>query len=287
MSSGARPGPAAAPGGVPLRVTFVRCSTVLLSWGDVHLLTDPWFGMHMRGLPVFRRPGLAPEALPPLAAVLASHLHPDHFDAPALRRLGRPPGRLLVPPGGAAALARERLPVRPTELPPWTTTDVGPLRVTAVPGPHTGPPPAEVNYVVAHPAWGTLFFGGDARLDALLLDAVQRRCGPFRLALLPVGGSRILGVRTVMAPGDAVRAADILDADHVVPLHEGGLWLSVPPLSRHPGRSAHLVARFAARGERERAIVLAEGEGATVTPGRRSPGRPAGGLSRGCRAGPG
>jgi L-ascorbate metabolism protein UlaG (beta-lactamase superfamily) len=244
-----------------LRVTLIRCSTVLLSWGGWHALTDPWFGRHLRGLPVFRRPGRRPEELPPLAAVLVSHLHPDHWDLPALRRLGRPPQRLLLPPGGIAAAGRglETLGGAPGELAPWTATDVGPVRVTAVPGPHTGPPPDEVNYVLEFPGWGAVFFGGDAKLARPVLTTVRRRHGPMRLALLPVGGTRILGVRTVMSPDDAAEAADLLGAERVVPLHEGGLWLSVPPLSLHPGRAAALAARFARAGQPERAIVLREG----------------------------
>lgn len=246
----------------PLRITMVRCSTVLLEWGDLALLTDPWFGMHLRGLPCFRRPGRTPEALPPLAAVLVSHLHPDHFDLRAIARLVPPPPRVVLPPGGRAALGGSA-PPGSEELTPWQSTTIGAVEVTAMPGPHTGPRPDEVNFVLRFPGWGTLFFGGDARLDRPLVAEIGRTFGPFRVALLPVGGSRILGVRTVMAPDDALAAADLLGAAHVVPLHEGGIWMSVPPLSLHPGRARHLAAAFAARGQAGRITVLVEGASAT------------------------
>ena len=82
----------------------------------------------------------------------------------------------------------------------------------------------------------------------------------IRLALLPVGGTRILGRRTVMGPTDARDAALLLDAAVVIPIHEGGIWMSVPPLSLHPGRCRHLVSLFEGLGQRERVVHLREGE---------------------------
>ena len=240
----------------PLGVTMVRCATLLLTWGRTRLLTDPWFAMHLRGLPCFRRPGLAPEDLPPLDAVLASHLHPDHFESPALDRLRRSPGRVILPPGGLARLGRAAAPGW-EELAPWTATRVNGVDIAAVPGPHTGPGPDEVNYVLRFPGWGTVFFGGDARLDRAVLAAVADHHGPVRLALLPVGGTRIFGRRTVMSPADALAAAGILGAGTVIPIHEGGIWMSVPPLSLHPGRARHLAR---AAGDSREVVVLREGE---------------------------
>jgi L-ascorbate metabolism protein UlaG (beta-lactamase superfamily) len=247
-----------------LTVTMVRCATLLLEWERLRLLTDPWFGMTMRGLPCFRRPGLAPEAMGALDGVLISHLHADHVDPGAMTRLEPAPGRLLVPPGARATRVGRRLPGVVDELSPWTSTRLGPATVWAVPGPHTGPGPDEVNYVVDVPEWGRLFFGGDARFDGLTLLEIARRFAPFRVALLPVGGTRILGRRTVMNPDDAWRAARLLDARVVVPIHEGGIWMSVPPLSLHPGRARRLAGLAARDGDAERVVVLREGERARV-----------------------
>ena len=244
-----------------LSVTMVRCSTLLLSCDGVRLLTDPWFAMHLRGLPCFRRPGLTPEQIPLLDGLLVSHLHPDHFDSGAVARLRVRGGRALFPPG---ALARLEVPAKAdwAELAPWEAARLGDVQVAAVPGPHTLPGPEEINFVIRFPAYGAVFFGGDARLDRVVLDRVGREHGPIRLALLPVGGTRIFGRRTVMDPRDAERAADLLRAERVVPIHEGGIWLSVPPASLHRGRARHLARAFARRGEPERVVVLREGESA-------------------------
>lgn len=250
--------------GTALTVTLIRCSTLLLACGGARLLTDPWFGMTMRGLPVFRRPGISPRALPPVDAVLVSHLHPDHFDPRGLARLVPPPGAVLLPPGGLDKLGSTAH-GHWRELAPWDSTAVGDVEVVSVPAIHTGPGPDEVNFVVRFPRFGAVYFGGDARLDRPLFEAIERRLGPVRVALLPVGGTHILGKRTVMNPTDALAAADILGARNIVPIHEGGIWLSVPPLSRHPGRARHLARLAAERGQAGRVTVLAEGESARFT----------------------
>lgn len=244
-----------------LRVTMLRCSTLLLEMGNVRILTDPWFGMCMRVLPVFRRPGMAARDIGRLDAVLVSHLHPDHYDEDALAALSPRPRRVLLPPGALEALGGQR-PASWQELAPGETLDLPAdgLTIHAVPGPHTGPPPDEVNFVIDFRGWGRVFFGGDARFDRAVLGQIAARFGPMDLALLPVGGTRIFGSRTVMSPGDAWRAAEILGARHVIPIHEGGIWMSVPPLSLHPGRARHLLDLARGAGQSERVIYLGEGE---------------------------
>jgi L-ascorbate metabolism protein UlaG (beta-lactamase superfamily) len=242
---------------------MIRCATLLLEWGGVRLLTDPWFAGHLRGLPCFRSPGLTEAQVGRVDAVLVSHLHPDHFDRRALERLRPPPPLVLLPPGARGRLGRAWPPSH-VELAPWQARTIGSVTVTAVPARHTGPGPDEVNHVLDLPGWGRVYFGGDARLDRDLFVTIAARFAPIRLALLPVGGTRILGKRTVMAPADAWEAARTLQAEAVVPIHEGGLWLSVPPLSLHPGRARHLARLAEQAGSGPRVVVLAEGESTTL-----------------------
>lgn len=246
-----------------LRLTMIRCSTLLLEWPGLRLLTDPWFAMHLRGLPCLRRPGREPSDLGALDAVLASHMHPDHFDGAAVHRLSPPATRILVPPGAPGMRVLRRLPSPIEVLAPWHSTQIGPATVWAVPALHTFPPPDEVSYVIDVPGWGRLFFGGDARFDGPTFVEVARCFAPIRVALLPVGGTLILGRRTTMAPVQAWHAARLLQAREIVPIHEGGIWLSVPPLSLHPGRAAHLRALAARDGVPERVTCLGEGQQAT------------------------
>jgi L-ascorbate metabolism protein UlaG (beta-lactamase superfamily) len=97
--------------------------------------------------------------------------------------------------------------------------------------PHSG---YENAYVVEQGGL-SLFFAADARYDAVFARIGERHRP--RVALLPVGGTVALGRRIVMNPADALRAAADLGARTVVPIHRGGEWMSVPPLSFHPGRA--------------------------------------------------
>ena len=63
---------------------------VLVSVGGVHVLIDPMFSE--RAGRIYRRsipPGLVPSELPPLAALLVTHSHYNHLDAPSVRAVGR------------------------------------------------------------------------------------------------------------------------------------------------------------------------------------------------------
>jgi L-ascorbate metabolism protein UlaG (beta-lactamase superfamily) len=84
---------------VSAELEFGGTATTLLRLGPFTLLTDPNF-LHRGqraylgyGLWTRRRtePAIRPETLPPLDAVLLSHLHGDHFDRIAKKRLDRRP----------------------------------------------------------------------------------------------------------------------------------------------------------------------------------------------------
>ena len=78
-------------------LTFVGTATTLMSYGGFTVLTDPNFlhrgqraylgkGLWSRRL---TEPAMQPADLPPLDAVVLSHLHGDHFDRIARRGLSR------------------------------------------------------------------------------------------------------------------------------------------------------------------------------------------------------
>ena len=83
--------------------------------------------------------------------------------------------------------------------------------------------------------------------------------------MLPVGGTLIFGTRTTMDPGDAARASEVLAPRFVIPIHEGGEWMPVPPASWHPGRFAHFERARANSTSRSEARVLAPGGSATFS----------------------
>ncbi|MBM4387833.1 MAG: MBL fold metallo-hydrolase, partial [Deltaproteobacteria bacterium] len=162
---------------------------------------------------------------------LVSHLHFDHFDRDAIKKLWHEDLTVCGPKGIAKRLMGEKK-FNVVEMSEWDSLDIGGVKIHAVPAKHTFPPPEEINFVIEH-AGSNLFFGGDCKFSY----AFQKIRGRFRIdaALVPVSGTLVFGRRVVMSPEDAVKACEILEARVAIPIHPGGVWLSVPPFSMHPG----------------------------------------------------
>lgn len=253
--------PVPPPSGPPgrLRVCWLRTSCLLLQAEGSTAITDPWFGSVMRVLPTFHPTGIARRDLPPIDAVFASHLHADHFSARDVRAFGHP-GLTVVGTPGTAARHAELAPRHAAsvhDLPAGASLSVGPWTVHAVPCEHTGPPPAEVNYVI-DVAGRRVFFGGDARRSEHHA-AIARRFPGIDLALLPVGGTLIFGHRTTLSPDDAVAVCAQLKPRWALPIHEGGEWLPLPPMSWHPGRTRHFHEALRLSGLPTRGLVAPRG----------------------------
>jgi L-ascorbate metabolism protein UlaG (beta-lactamase superfamily) len=235
-------------------ITYIRASTLLINCSGLSVLTDPWFKNHLRGLPCFKPPGIPLDHLPGIDVVLASHLHPDHYDVDAVKRISARARLSIIGPRGIRRQSRGIAGAEIIELVPWEGKRVGDTVFTATEASHSG---VEVNFVIES-GERTLFFGGDCKFSGAF-EEIRRR---FRvdIAMLPIGGTRVLGRRIVMGPQDALRAARILGAAVVIPIHEGGIWMSVPPLSLHPGRPQHLVDLVRHEGVATEVVVLRTGQ---------------------------
>ncbi|HSK62032.1 MAG TPA: MBL fold metallo-hydrolase [Actinomycetospora sp.] len=249
----ALPLPPAGPGRIA--VTWLGHASALLRVDGVTLLVDPVLA---GGIPGARRrltaPPLRPEQLPPLDAVLISHDHYDHLDAPTLRRLPRTT-RVLAGAGSAPWFARRGF-TDVTELDWWESTSVGAASRVELPSrraPLDAASPVTVEFVPAHHwsrrtpfdtcrrLWGGwVVTGRDGRS---VLHAGDTGAGPFHarigarhrdvaVAVLPVGAyaPRPLLRGVHMDPAEAVRAAADLGARRVVPVHWGTFVLSGEPI---------------------------------------------------------
>ena len=256
----------------PLTITPIRTSCVLLQIGDFAILTDPFFADRMSGRKVIRQPALSVAQLPPIQLLLASHLHADHFDPPVVAQLiARNPHIRLVGTAGTSRFCRKRgllgtqISAAPLDMRPGDELMVDEVAITALPCRHTGPPPPEVNYLLAWRGW-QIFFGGDARLSDRTEEAAAMIAarGTLDLALLPVGGSEIWLRRTTMGPDDAVRACALLKPQLAMGIHEGGEWPAMPPMSRHPGRRADFERLLAASDLTTATVSIGPGEVAVI-----------------------
>lgn len=246
--------------GRSLAVTYIRACTLLIRLDGLVVVTDPWFSMRMRFLPALRRPGIPLAAMPKADLILCSHLHADHFEKRALSALAD--GRTVVAgPRGTAKQLPRTFPGTLLELAPGEETNAFGLELRAYPMRHTFPPPEELGFAVKGDG-RAFFFAGDAAYSGAFGDAGRQH--QFDAALLPVGGSRIWGRRTVMDPAGAVRAATDLGAKVMIPTHPGGDWPPLPPLSWHPGTFAKAVEAARKDAPGLRVAALAPGETAVL-----------------------
>jgi L-ascorbate metabolism protein UlaG (beta-lactamase superfamily) len=239
------------PSDAVLGVTRVVHGSFVLELAGTRLGVDPWF--HSGVLTRQREPlGLTPASLPQLAAVLVTADTPDHFDARALRDLAPRVPRAIAPPE-----LRERMLglgfQEVTGLAWWQPTTLDDLTITAVPTAAGG----ANGYVVAS-GDARLYLAGPTTAFPGLVD-IAVAFPQLDVAILPIGGRRVLGVLHEMTPEQAAEAAVTLGASRVVPSDYGArsrspfTWYGGDPLQRFR-------AAMAARGLADRVLVLEPGE---------------------------
>jgi N-acyl-phosphatidylethanolamine-hydrolysing phospholipase D len=268
-----------------VRVTWVGHSTFLLQAGGLNILTDPVFSERASPLGWIgpRRlvpPGLRFEDLPPIDAVLISHDHYDHLDAPTVRKLRSREGdrtRWITPRGYARWLARRRI-RSVTELDWWMDTRLdgpaGEAVVTALParhwtrrGPFDQPGRQWASFAIDAGPGAKIYFGGDSGYFDGFAE-IGARLGPFDVSILPIGAyePRWFMGAVHMTPEEAVRVYRSLGgAGTLVPSHWGTFRLSFEPPMEPPAR---LRAAWADAGLPERDLrVLRHGETLTIRRG--------------------
>ena len=247
------------------RVTYIGHATVLVEIDGVRLLTDPV--LRRRVGPLWRHAALPdPRLAEGVDAVLISHLHHDHADVPSLRRLSRTVP-VLAAPGSRDFLARLGFgDVR--ELAPGDSSNVGGVRVTATEANH---PSGGRRFERASRAIGfelagqrRIYFAGDTDL----FDGMEAIGGDkLDLALLPIWGWGTNIGAGHLDPERAARAAALLSANLVVPIHWGTLYplglarLRPGPLRAPPRRLATWMRELAPHSELR---VLVPGEATSL-----------------------
>ncbi|MET8868511.1 MBL fold metallo-hydrolase [Nonomuraea sp. NPDC004580] len=252
---------------------FIGNATTLIRYNGFTLLTDPNF-LHRGQLAYLgyglaaRRltdPALRVEDLPPLDAVVLSHMHGDHWDRVARKKLDRDT-TIVTTPSAARALHRQGF-GQAVGLSNWSEYRLhgpgGIVRITALPGKHA-PGFAES---LLPPVMGTMleFCGQDERVqlrlhisgDTLLdrrLDAIPRRFPDIDLALVHLGGTKLLGTLMVTMDGEQGASwVDLINPHTVVPIHYDDYTVFSSPLDdfKHHIEQAGLADRvvYLKRGE--------------------------------------
>ena len=218
-------------------MTFGGNATMLLRIGGFTLLTDPSFVR--RGTRVYlgyglwtRRltdPALQPADLPPLDAIVLSHLHGDHWDDIATDGLDKETP-LVTTQEAARALGARGFGAT-ADLRPWQSHELirgeETLRVTAVPGVHGPGPlakllPPVMGSVLELVRGGEVTWRGYVSGDTLrrpFLAEVLERCGPLDVLIPHLGGTRALGLTVTMDAGQGADLVEMLRPPVTVPIH--------------------------------------------------------------------
>lgn len=210
--------PDAEPG--ELRATWIGHSTFLIQVDGLNLLTDPHFSERASPLPFagprrFVPPGIALDALPRIDAVLLSHDHYDHLDAPSVAALGARFGeslRWFTPLGYRGWLAELGVHAV-TELDWWEEAPLAAGRVRCLPAQHWTSRSPLSRFQRLWSSWSLeaagrgVYFGGDSGWFPGYAE-IGERAGPFDLVLLPIGAyePRWFMKPSHMNPAEAVRA---------------------------------------------------------------------------------
>jgi L-ascorbate metabolism protein UlaG (beta-lactamase superfamily) len=230
-------------------IFFVGTATVILRHAGFTLLTDPNFlhaGGHVHlgyGLTSERltNPAIDLDELPPIDLVVLSHLHEDHFDRLVQERLDRSLP-IVTTPSAARGLAKMGF-TRARGLDTWDAIEVERgdevLRITSTPGRHG---PKIVASLLPEVMGTVLDFPGKAgrnlRLyitgDTLVYDEIReipKRFPGIDLALLHLGGTRILGVLVTMDARQGVEAIRVVMPRQAIPIHNDDYTVFKSPLS--------------------------------------------------------
>ena len=218
-------------------MTFGGNATALLGVGSFRVLTDPNF-LH-RGQRAYlgyglwtkrlTQPALQPTQLPPLDAIVLSHLHGDHWDRYATRYLD-PTTPVVTTPAAAERLTQRGFEAT-VDLRPWQVHEFRrgeeTLRVTAVPGVHGPGPlarllPPVMGSVLEHVRDGEVGWRGYISGDTLrrpFLAEVLERCGPLDVVIPHLGGTKALGVTVTMDGRQGADLVEMLKPPMTVPVH--------------------------------------------------------------------
>lgn len=193
--------------------------------------------------------------------LLLSHGHRDHLDEKSIQLLARQNPQLKVLTSlRMQPLLRGMAPqLAVQEAGWWQQYDLGkgtPFEITYLPAAHWHRRGlADMNLVL----WGSflirandklIYFAGDTAY-ADHFDAIEARFGPVDIVLMPIGAYKpaYMMNKSHVNPHEAAKAANVLRAGHVVPMHYGTFDLSDEPASEPLRQLTEVAAGGMLRGE--------------------------------------
>lgn len=245
---------------------WVGHATVLMRIYDKWIITDPNFSMRT-GTVVKRlsEPGIDVASVKPVDAIVISHNHFDHLDAPSLVQL-RGSRHLFAPPSGFTYTPRAVARFEHPASPGYSYEEDG-LKITAVNVNHFGGRMLVDNLWDGEPYTGyviqyrgvTVFFAGDTGYH----ETYFRELKDFfkiDVALIPVGPAGGFGTGSGLGnavhvnPYGAIQIMRDCGARYMIPIHHSTFY-------RRGGREMEMIKdAIAISGKDERIFLLEAGE---------------------------
>ena len=193
--------------------------------------------------------------------LLLSHGHRDHLDEKSVKLLaGQNPQMRALSSLRMGPLLRGMAPGLPVqEAGWWQQYDLGPahpLEIYYLPAAHWHRRGlTDTNEVL----WGSFLIRAAGRLIYFMADTafadhfeqIEKQFGPLDIVLLPIGAYKpsFMMQKSHVNPHEAARAANVLRAGHVVPMHHGTFDLSDEPASEALRQLTEIAAGGMLRGE--------------------------------------
>ncbi len=213
---------------VKLSALWIGHAALLIQIGDKFILTDPVLtetvGYFSRRLV---EPGIEVENIPPIDAVLISHMHIDHFSPASLEMIEGKIGNLIMPQGGMVYIPDFDFPVY--ELPTYKVWEEDSLKITSVPVLHNGwrygiddgwMKTSYTGYVIEYKGI-TVYFGGDTGYDANTFTETATLFDKIDLTILPIAPihPREYSRLRHTDPADALKIYRELKSTWLIPMH--------------------------------------------------------------------
>ena len=242
-----------------LTITWVGHTTFLIQIAGLNVLTDPIWSeraspVQFAGPHRWVPPAVEFDRLPPIDVVVLSHDHYDHLDSGTVSRIAaRYPAAVWNAPLGVAAFLKRHGARDINERDWWDQSSVGSLKLTCVPAQHFSGRTLGKRNRTLWSGWTmrsrnhSIYFAGDTALHPEF-GTVAERCGPFELAILPIGAyePRWFMGSVHMNPDDCMKAMSHLTARQngrrltMAAAHWGTFKLTDEPMDEPPAKMREL-----------------------------------------------
>jgi N-acyl-phosphatidylethanolamine-hydrolysing phospholipase D len=242
-----------------LTITWVGHTSFLIQIAGLNLLTDPVWSkraspVQFAGPARWVAPAIEFDRLPPIDVVVLSHDHYDHLDSTTVSRIAeRYPAAVWHSPLGVGSFLKQHGARDVNERDWWQESSVGSLQLTCVPAQHFSGRTLGRRNRTLWSGWTfrsgdrAVFFAGDTALHPEFA-AIGQRCGPFELAILPIGAyePRWFMGSVHMNPEDCIEAMSQLASTQngqrliMAAAHWGTFKLTDEPMDEPPKRMREL-----------------------------------------------